>query len=96
MAILNIFADASSAMTVISLITFLGILWWTFGVKRSADFDAAARLPFADETDGAGTTRQESQRGSLGDLQRDSRLDSQHDLQRDQQRVSQDSEKHHG
>ena len=92
MAILNIFADASSAMTVVSLITFLGILWWTFGVKRSADFDVAARLPFADETGGAGTTRQESQH----DLQRDSRLDLQLDLQRDPQRVSQNSEKHHG
>ena len=49
MAILNSLTDASSAMTVISLITFLGILWWTFGVKRSVDFDVAARLPFADE-----------------------------------------------
>ena len=57
MAILTIFADASSVMTVISLTTFLGILWWTFGIKRSADFDVAARLPFADEIDDAVTTR---------------------------------------
>lgn len=49
MSITNIFDDASSAMTVISLITFLGILWWTFGIKRSADFDTAAHLPFADD-----------------------------------------------
>jgi cytochrome c oxidase cbb3-type subunit 4 len=49
MAIAHIFNDASSAMTVISLLTFLGILWWTFGYKRSADFDVAASLPFADE-----------------------------------------------
>ena len=75
MAILNIFTDASSAMTVISLITFLGILWWTFGVKRSVDFDAAARLPFADEIDDV-VIAQISQR--------------------DPQRVSKDSEKHHG
>ncbi|MES2934107.1 MAG: cbb3-type cytochrome c oxidase subunit 3 [Pseudomonadota bacterium] len=51
MAIENLFTDASSAMTVISLATFIGILWWTFGLKRSADFDAAAQLPFADEID---------------------------------------------
>jgi cytochrome c oxidase cbb3-type subunit 4 len=51
MAIANMFTDASSAMTVISLLTFLGILWWAFVHKRSADFDAAANLPFADETD---------------------------------------------
>ena len=40
-------------MTVISLVTFIGILWWTFGVKRSGDFDAVAYLPFADDVDGA-------------------------------------------
>ena len=57
MAILTIFTDASSVMTVVSLLTFLGILWWTFGIKRSADFDVAARLPFADEIDDAVTTR---------------------------------------
>jgi cytochrome c oxidase cbb3-type subunit 4 len=51
MAIANLFTDASSAMTVISLVTFIGILWWTFGLRRSADFDAAANLPFADEAD---------------------------------------------
>ena len=51
MAIGNIFYDASSIMTVISFITFIGILWWVFGIKHSNDFDVAAHLPFADETD---------------------------------------------
>jgi cytochrome c oxidase cbb3-type subunit 4 len=49
MAIVQMFNDAGSAMTVISLLTFLGIVGWTFGYKRSADFDVAAGLPFADE-----------------------------------------------
>jgi cytochrome c oxidase cbb3-type subunit 4 len=49
MAIENIFNDASIVMTVVSLITFIGILWWTYGYKQSRDFDAAARLPFADD-----------------------------------------------
>ncbi|MBC7415569.1 MAG: CcoQ/FixQ family Cbb3-type cytochrome c oxidase assembly chaperone [Herminiimonas sp.] len=49
MAIDSMFNSASSVMTVVSLITFLGILWWTFGIKRSVDFDTAAGLPFADE-----------------------------------------------
>jgi cytochrome c oxidase cbb3-type subunit 4 len=53
MTITTLFDNASSIMTVISLATFLGILWWTFGVKRSSDFDAAAQLPFADDIDGA-------------------------------------------
>ncbi len=49
MAIDSIFNSASSIMTVISLVTFLGILCWTFLIKRSADFDLAASTPFADE-----------------------------------------------
>ncbi len=52
MSIENILPDASSAMTVISLITFIGILWWTFSARRTADFDAAAHIPFADDADG--------------------------------------------
>ncbi|MFC3108751.1 cbb3-type cytochrome oxidase subunit 3 [Undibacterium arcticum] len=63
MAIENIFTDASSAMTVISLITFIGILWWAFGVKRSRDFDAAAHLPFADDDDGVATQGTEKHHG---------------------------------
>ena len=49
MAIDSIFNSASSMMTVISLVTFLGILCWTFFIKRSADFDVAAHTPFDDE-----------------------------------------------
>ena len=53
MAIENIFTDASSAMTVVSFITFIGILLWAFSRRRDGDFDAAAQLPFADEPDRA-------------------------------------------
>lgn len=49
MAIERIFDSASSVMTVVSFATFMGILLWTFLLKRSADFDAAASLPFAGE-----------------------------------------------
>ncbi|MDN2711494.1 cbb3-type cytochrome c oxidase subunit 3 [Janthinobacterium sp. SUN118] len=48
MAIENLFDSASSVMTVVSFTTFVGILWWTFS-RSNSDFDAAARLPFADE-----------------------------------------------
>ena len=53
MAIENTFTQASIVMTVISLATFLGILWWTYGIKRSDDFDADARIPFDDDDDSA-------------------------------------------
>ena len=49
MAIEKLFDSASSIMTVVSFITFIGILWWTFITHRNSDFDAAAQLPFADD-----------------------------------------------
>lgn len=49
MAIQHIFDSASSIMTLVSFITFCGILAWTFALRRSADFDAQAALPFADD-----------------------------------------------
>ena len=49
MAIEQIFDSASSVMTVVSFATFMGIVLWTFLLKRSSDFDRAAALPFADE-----------------------------------------------
>lgn len=45
----NLFADARGAITVVSLLTFVGIVCWTYLIHRSKDFDAAANLPFADE-----------------------------------------------
>jgi cytochrome c oxidase cbb3-type subunit 4 len=41
--------DARSIMTLVSLLTFLGIIYWTFVAHRKQDFDEAAMLPFADE-----------------------------------------------
>jgi cytochrome c oxidase cbb3-type subunit 4 len=42
--------DLRSLMTVVSLLTFLGIVWWAFGVKGNKErFEQAANLPFADE-----------------------------------------------
>ena len=49
MAIEHIFDTASSAMTVVSFATFLGILLWTFVLRHTTDFDTQAALPFADE-----------------------------------------------
>lgn len=61
MAIENIFTDASIVMTVVSLTTFLGILFWTYGVKSSRDFDAVARLPFDDDDDVENQIKQKDQ-----------------------------------
>lgn len=51
-------SDARIVMTVVSLLTFLGIIWWTYGLRRSADFEAAANLPFADEMNTQGAEKQ--------------------------------------
>jgi cytochrome c oxidase cbb3-type subunit 4 len=58
MSIATIFDRASSVMTVLSFATFMGILLWTFLLRRSADFECAAALPFAD-----GTADEESEHG---------------------------------
>ena len=43
--------DMRSAVTVVSMLTFIGIVIWAYSASRKADFDEAARLPFADEED---------------------------------------------
>ncbi len=49
MSIDPLFDNLSSVMTVLSFLTFMGILWWTFIRHRSTDFAQAAALPFADD-----------------------------------------------
>ena len=49
MGIEHIFDSASSVMTVISFVTFVGILLWAFVLHRGTDFAQAAALPFADD-----------------------------------------------
>ena len=46
----SIFDSASSIMTLISFLTFIGILLWTFVLRKNDDFAVQAALPFADET----------------------------------------------
>jgi cytochrome c oxidase cbb3-type subunit 4 len=42
--------DLRSIVTVVSLLTFLGVVWWAYGVKSNKQrFAEAANLPFADE-----------------------------------------------
>ena len=42
--------DLRSLVTVVFLLTFLGIVWWAYGLKGNKKrFEEAANLPFADE-----------------------------------------------
>ncbi|WP_313952664.1 cbb3-type cytochrome c oxidase subunit 3 [Accumulibacter sp.] len=42
--------DLRAIVTVVSLLTFLGIVWWAYGVKSNKKrFEEAAMLPFSDE-----------------------------------------------
>ena len=49
MMIERFFDSASSVMTVVSFATFVGILAWTWLLKKEEDFAASAVLPFADD-----------------------------------------------
>jgi cytochrome c oxidase cbb3-type subunit 4 len=51
MAIQHIFDDASRVMTVVSFVTFLGIVAWTFVLRKERDFAATAAIPFDDVED---------------------------------------------
>jgi cytochrome c oxidase cbb3-type subunit 4 len=51
MSFLEMILDARPAFTLISFLTFIGIVVWAYSGRRRADFEAAANLPFADEFD---------------------------------------------
>jgi len=42
-------SDARTVVTVLSLLSFLGIVFWAYGKRRKTAFEEAANLPFADE-----------------------------------------------
>ena len=41
--------DLRSAVTVVSFLTFMGIVAWAWSRRNKAGFDEAAQLPFQDE-----------------------------------------------
>ena len=55
-------AFLSSLMTVVSLVTFIGIVVWAYNRKRKKSFDEAANAPFA-LPDDAESARSNARRG---------------------------------
>ena len=49
MSMIELISDARSIVTVICMLTFIGIVVWAYSARRKSDFDEAALLPFADE-----------------------------------------------
>jgi cytochrome c oxidase cbb3-type subunit 4 len=41
--------DLRSVMTVVSLLTFVGIVAWAWSRRNKSEFDEAAQLPFKDD-----------------------------------------------
>jgi cytochrome c oxidase cbb3-type subunit 4 len=58
MNITEVVSDARSIITVISMLTFIGIVLWAYSVRRKNDFDEAAMLPFNEEDDLNKTTQE--------------------------------------
>jgi cytochrome c oxidase cbb3-type subunit 4 len=56
-------SDARTVMTLLSLLTFIGIMYWAFIVHHKQDFDEAAMLPFADDDQDNGNRKQEPNHG---------------------------------
>jgi cytochrome c oxidase cbb3-type subunit 4 len=42
--------DLRSALTVLSLLLFIGIVWWAYSDRRKKAYDEAARLPLDDDS----------------------------------------------
>ena len=55
----SLYSVLSSAMTVVSFATFLGIVAWAYSKRRRAAFEAAANAPFAlpDDVEEGGSER---------------------------------------
>jgi cytochrome c oxidase cbb3-type subunit 4 len=49
MSMIELISDARSIVTVLCMLTFIGIVVWAYSARRKSDFDEAAMLPFADE-----------------------------------------------
>ncbi len=49
MSMIELISDARSIVTVICMLTFIGIVVWAYSASRKSDFEEAAMLPFADE-----------------------------------------------
>ncbi len=62
MNITEVVSDARSIITVISMLTFIGIVLWAYSARRKNDFDEAAMLPFNEEDD-LNKTKQEPRHG---------------------------------
>lgn len=56
-------SDARTVMTLVSLLTFIGIVHWAFIAHRKQDFDEAAMLPFADDDQDKVNPKQEPTHG---------------------------------
>jgi cytochrome c oxidase cbb3-type subunit 4 len=61
----HFFLDARIVMTVVSMLSFIGICYWAYSAARREDFDNAANLPFADEAlaEASAATATENQAG---------------------------------
>ena len=49
MSFTELLADVRSIVTLICMLTFIGIVVWAYSARRKSDFDEAAMLPFADK-----------------------------------------------
>ena len=43
--------------TVFAFVGFIGVCLWAYSSKRTKDFDEAAHIPFADESDAGGAVK---------------------------------------
>ncbi|MBP9714092.1 MAG: cbb3-type cytochrome c oxidase subunit 3 [Sterolibacterium sp.] len=48
--------DMRVIFTVVTFVTFIGIVWWAYSSRRQKDFDEAAMLPFTEDEPAGGAS----------------------------------------
>jgi len=59
---MEIYSTLASVLTLVSFVMFIGIVAWAYSSRRKADFEAAAREPFALPDDVPGPSGREISR----------------------------------
>lgn len=66
-------ATLNGIMTLIALLTFIGIVWWAFSKSRTKDNEEASLLPFAQPEEAEAEAMEEQEHSAKQDKQQGER-----------------------
>jgi cytochrome c oxidase cbb3-type subunit 4 len=54
--------DFRGLITLVTMLTYLGVCWWAYSSRNRSRFEEDARIPFADEQEHTGDNAGDSER----------------------------------